>query len=91
MWVAAHGFHPFKLLIALGIETLEAALVVSIFMHVEYSNRLLTLAVCARISWLVLPFGSTRADYLTRTSAQGRARCFSSSGAARCTRADRSS
>ena len=71
VWVAEHDFHPFNLLIALAIATLKAALVVMFFMHVKYSNRLITLAVCASIFWLMLLFGITLADYLTRSSAAG--------------------
>ena len=71
VWVAEHDFHSLNLLIALAIATLKAALVVMFFMHVKYSNRLITIAVCASIFWLVLLFGITLADYMTRTSAQG--------------------
>ena len=71
VWVAEHDFHPFNLLVALLIATVKAALVVMFFMHVKYSNRLITVAVCASIFWLVVLFGITIADYMMRTNPQG--------------------
>jgi cytochrome c oxidase subunit 4 len=52
--------------VALGIATVKATLVVLYFMHVRYSTRLIPLAVVAGIFWLLILFVLTLSDYETR-------------------------
>ena len=55
-----------NLIIALAIATIKASLVVLYFMHVKYASRLTKIFVCAAFLWLIILFGFTFADYLTR-------------------------
>jgi cytochrome c oxidase subunit 4 len=41
-------------------------IVVLYFMHVKYSTRLIKLTVIAGLYWMVILFGLTLSDYLTR-------------------------
>jgi cytochrome c oxidase subunit 4 len=52
--------------VALGIAITKATLVTLYFMHIKYSNRLTQVVVAAGFLWLLLLFGLTLADYLTR-------------------------
>ena len=54
--------------VALGIATTKASLVVLFFMHVKYENKLVGLAVVASVIWLAFLIFITMSDYLTRTS-----------------------
>jgi cytochrome c oxidase subunit 4 len=51
---------------ALAIACFKAMMVVLYFMHVKYSTRLIKLTVIAGLYWLVIMFGLTLGDYLTR-------------------------
>jgi len=53
-------------IVALGIAFVKATLVVMIFMNVRHSARLSKLTVLAGLVWLVILFGLTLADYMTR-------------------------
>jgi len=55
-------------LVALGIASTKAALVVLFFMHVKYESKLVGLAVVASVLWLLLLLLITASDYLTRSS-----------------------
>jgi cytochrome c oxidase subunit 4 len=48
------------------IAIVKALLVVLIFMHVKYSNKLVQTLVVASALWLLIMFGFTGGDYLTR-------------------------
>ena len=52
--------------VALAIACFKAMIVVLYFMHVKYSPRLITLTVIAGLYWMVILFGLTLGDYLTR-------------------------
>jgi len=52
--------------IALGIAILKATLVILFFMHVKYSSRLAQLIVATAFFFLVILFGLTLMDYLSR-------------------------
>ena len=52
--------------VALGIAFIKATLVVMIFMNVRHSARLSKLTVLSGLVWLVILFGLTLADYMTR-------------------------
>jgi cytochrome c oxidase subunit IV len=63
---AFHDLGPFNNIVALGIATFKAALVVLFFMHVRYGTRLLPLVIAAGLFWLVLLIALSLTDYLTR-------------------------
>jgi cytochrome c oxidase subunit 4 len=52
--------------VALAIACFKAMIVVLYFMHVKYSTRLIKLTVIAGLYWMVILFGLTLGDYLTR-------------------------
>ena len=52
--------------INLAIAAVKVALVVVFFMQLDSSSTLLRLASVAGLFWLVLMFGLTASDYLTR-------------------------
>jgi cytochrome c oxidase subunit IV len=57
---------PFNNVVALGIATAKATLVVLFFMHVKYSTRLTWAVVAGSIFWLGILLALTMGDYLTR-------------------------
>ena len=56
----------FNIAVALGVAVVKATLVVLFFMHVKYSSRLVQLVVIASVVWLIILFGITLSDYITR-------------------------
>jgi cytochrome c oxidase subunit IV len=52
--------------VALGIATVKATLVVLYFMHVKYSSRLTKLVVVIGFYFLIVLLGLTMADYGSR-------------------------
>ena len=66
--VAAAFVHlgPLNLTVALAIAGVKALLVVLFFMHVIHSSRLTKVFVLASLLWLMILFGITFADYLSR-------------------------
>ena len=52
--------------VMLGIAVAKATLVVLYFMHVRYSTRLIPVVVAAGVFWLLLLFGLTMGDYVSR-------------------------
>ena len=52
--------------VMLAIAITKATLVVLFFMHVKYSTRLIPLVVAIGFGWLLILFGITMSDYLTR-------------------------
>ena len=52
--------------VALGIATIKASLVILYFMHVRHSTRLVKLFAVAGFFWLILMFLFTLADYMSR-------------------------
>jgi cytochrome c oxidase subunit IV len=52
--------------VALGIAIIKAVLVILFFMHVKYSSQLTKLFVATSFFFLVILFGLTMTDYLTR-------------------------
>ena len=62
--------------VALGIAILKATLVILFFMHVKYSSRLTKLVCGSAFFFLIILFGLTLTDYLSRewfTSPRGTA------------------
>ena len=52
--------------VMLGIAITKALLVVLFFMHVRWSTRLTWVVVASGFFWLLILFGLTMQDYLTR-------------------------
>jgi cytochrome c oxidase subunit IV len=67
--VAFLDLGPLNTVVALGIATLKALLVVLFFMHVKYSSEKLTkmVIVCA-LFWLLILLFLSLADYGTRAT-----------------------
>ena len=64
---AGHDFGPFNTVIALGIASVKATLVILFFMHVRYSPRLTTLVLSSGFVWLAILILLTAADYISRS------------------------
>lgn len=52
--------------VMLGIAVAKATLVVLFFMHVKYGTRLVPLVAAGGFFWLLILFGFTLSDYLSR-------------------------
>ena len=66
VWVAKTDLGKLNVVVALVIAVTKAMLVTLYFMHIKYSKRLTQLVVVAGFLWLLLLFGLTLSDYLTR-------------------------
>jgi len=64
--VATYDFGFLNTPIALAVAILKASLVVIYFMGVRYNTPLTKVVVVAGFFWLVIMFGLTLNDYLTR-------------------------
>jgi cytochrome c oxidase subunit IV len=64
--VAYVNLGEFNKVVALGIASVKATLVILYFMHVKYSSRLTKLVVVAGFFFLILLLGLTMADYGSR-------------------------
>lgn len=64
--VAYVNLGPLNKVVALGIASFKATLVILYFMHVKYSSQLTKLVVVAGFFFLVLLLGLTMADYGSR-------------------------
>ena len=56
-----------NIVIALGIATIKATLVVLYFMHARYSPKRTQLVIICSIFWLAIMLGMTLSDYETRS------------------------
>jgi len=65
-WTALMDLGPLNTPVAMTIAIVKALLVVLIFMHVKYSNKLVQTMVVASVLWLLIMFAFTGQDYLTR-------------------------
>lgn len=70
VWAAFQNFGPFNIVIALGIATFKATLVVLYFMHARYSPKRTQLVIVCSVFWLAIMLALTLADYQTRTSGE---------------------
>ncbi len=52
--------------VMLGIALVKASLVVLFFMHVKYSTRLIPLVIASAVFFILLMFGITMSDYMSR-------------------------
>lgn len=57
---------PLNNVIMLSIAVVKATLVVLFFMHVKYSTRLIPLVVAGGVFFLLVMFGITMSDYVSR-------------------------
>ncbi|MGB7844300.1 MAG: cytochrome C oxidase subunit IV family protein [Candidatus Acidiferrum sp.] len=60
----------FNIVVALGIATLKATLVVLFFMHAKFSPGRTKLVIFAGIFWLLMLLFMTLSDYVTRVDYQ---------------------
>jgi cytochrome c oxidase subunit IV len=65
-WVALHDFGVMNTPIALTIAVFKASLVVIFFMGVRYNTPLTKVVVVAGFFWLLIMFGLTMGDYVSR-------------------------
>ena len=72
VWAAFQNFGPFNIVIALGIATLKATLVVLFFMHARYSPRRTQLVIVCAVFWLAIMLALTLSDYNTRQPREAR-------------------
>lgn len=61
----------FNIVVALGIATLKATLVVLFFMHAKYSPRRTQLVIIAGVFWLAILLFMTLSDYVSRIDYRG--------------------
>jgi cytochrome c oxidase subunit 4 len=55
-----------NVIVALGVAVVKATFVVLYFMHLKYSSKLTWIVVAAGLFWILILFGLTMSDYLTR-------------------------
>jgi cytochrome c oxidase subunit IV len=67
VFVANIPLGMFNVPVALGIATVKATLVALFFMHVKYSEKLVSLFLVASIAWLILMLTGTMMDPPFRT------------------------
>ena len=65
--VAYINLGPWNKVIALGIASFKATLVVLYFMHVKYASRMTKLIVVTGFFFLAILLGETMIDYSSRT------------------------
>jgi cytochrome c oxidase subunit IV len=71
VYAAYVNLGKFNIVVALGIATLKATLVVLFFMHAKYSPRRTQLVIIAGIFWLGLLLFMTLSDYISRVDYRG--------------------
>ena len=64
--VAKYDLGPFNNIMMLTIACTKALLVVLFFMHVRWSSRLTWVVAGSGFVWLLIMFGLTMSDYLSR-------------------------
>ena len=66
VWAAYQNFGNFNIVIAIGIASIKATLVVLYFMHARYASKRTQLMVLTGIFWLAIMLFLTLSDYATR-------------------------
>ena len=66
VWVAFLDLRFMNNVLALSIAVFKGTLVVLYFMHVRYSTRLTWVVAASGFIWMVILFGLTMSDYLSR-------------------------
>lgn len=69
--VAFFDLGPLNNIVMLLIASVKALLVVLFFMHVRWSTRLTWVVAASGFAWLIILFGLTMTDYLTRGWVEG--------------------
>ena len=69
--VAFINLGAFNFPVALGIAMTKATLVILYFMHVRWATRLTWVVAASGFVWLLILFGITMSDYLTRGWVEG--------------------
>jgi cytochrome c oxidase subunit 4 len=69
--VAFWDLGPMNNVIMLGLAMTKALLVILFFMHVRWGTRLTWLVAASGFVWLLILFGITMSDYLTRGWVEG--------------------
>ena len=67
VWVAQHDFGAFNTPVALGVAAFKASLVVIYFMGVRHNTPLTKVVVISGFFWLLILFGLTMGDYVSRS------------------------
>ena len=67
VYAAFQNYGKFNIVIALGIATIKATLVVLYFMHARYSPKRTQLVIVCSVFWLAIMLALTLADYDTRS------------------------
>ena len=60
-----------NVLVAMTVAVIKATLVVLFFMHVRWSTRLTWIVAASGFVWLLILFGLTLSDYMTRGWVEG--------------------
>ena len=71
VWAAYQNFGVFNIIIAVGIATVKATLVVLYFMHARYASKRTQLMIFSGIFWLAIMLFMTLSDYITRHEFHG--------------------
>lgn len=66
VWAAYQNFGQFNIIIAVGIATIKATLVVLYFMHARYASKRTQLMILSGMFWLAIMLFMTLSDYVTR-------------------------
>ena len=64
--VARYDLGPLNNIVMMTVACTKALLVVLFFMHVRWSSRLTWVVAGSGFVWLLIMFGLTMADYMTR-------------------------
>jgi cytochrome c oxidase subunit 4 len=64
--VAQIDLGPLNNIVAMGVASTKAGLVIWFFMHVQYTNRLTKFVVASGFMWLALMFILLMQDYVSR-------------------------
>jgi cytochrome c oxidase subunit 4 len=64
--VASYDLGPFNNIVMLTVAITKALLVVLFFMHVRWGTRLTWIVAGSGFVWLLILFGLTMADYVSR-------------------------
>ena len=67
VWASFQHLGIWNTPVALGIAVLKATLVALFFMHLRYSPKLTSLVIASSLLWLVILFGITMSDYVSRS------------------------
>lgn len=71
VWAAFQNFGPYNIVIALGIASIKATLVVLFFMHARYSPKRTHLVIICAVFWLGILLTLTLSDYVSRQPEPG--------------------